>query len=190
MLGKGDDGSKALIAELNERIERLEEAMKKSQRLTAKLASRLDEAEKRLTEWESHAETADAEQHDTGAATADNATATADNGTATPATTTLYFSAPTPDGVFTAPSATEQTGTSIYTLTTSDGVSGQFAMLDSQDAIATASISLSQFVKPACRIRQGVSGVPRSVTTVEPGTAVCDGGKWKIAQKAVIDFGK
>ena len=183
MLGKGDDGSKALIAELNERLERLEEAIKKSQRQTAKLTSRLDEAEKRLAEWESRAETADAERHDTGPATANNATAT-------PATTTLYFSAPTPDGVFTAPSATEQTGTSIYTLTTSDGVSGQFVMLDSHDAIATASISLSQFVKPACRIRQGVNGVPRSVTTVEPGTAVCDGGKWKIAQKAVIDFGK
>lgn len=183
MLGKGDDGSKALVAELNERIGRLEEAIKKSQRQTAKLAARLDEAEKRLAEWESRAATADEQPCCPEQAATDHAPAT-------PATTTLYFSAPTPDGVFTAPSASEQTGSSIYTLTTTDGVSGQFAMLDSQDAIATASISLSQFVKPACRIRQSVNGVPRSVTTVEPGTAVCDGGKWKIAQKAVIDFGK
>ena len=35
-----------------------------------------------------------------------------------------------------------------------------------------------------------IAKVARSVTMIEPGLAVFDGEKWKISQKAIIEFNK
>lgn len=104
------------------------------------------------------------------------------------APTTLYFSAPTPSGEFRNASATEQVGTSIYKLVTSDNVNGQFVMIDSKDAICTASISVSQFVKPVCKIVSAYKGMPQRVVNKEEGTAFLERGVWKVTKKAIIEF--
>lgn len=101
---------------------------------------------------------------------------------------TFYLPAPTVDGVFTEASRTEQMGTSIYQMTTDDGLSGRFIMLSSSDAIATAMISVSQFVKPACRIEGNTHVMPRRIETIEEGTVKKDGSVWRVQQKAIVMF--
>ena len=104
------------------------------------------------------------------------------------APSTLYFSAPTPSGEFCNASTTEQAGTSIYRLVTSDNVHGRFTMIDSKDAICTANLSVSQFVKPVCKIVSAQKGMPQKVTVKEEGTASYEEGVWKVTKKAIIEF--
>ncbi len=101
---------------------------------------------------------------------------------------TIYLPAPTPDGLFLESSTTEQVGKSIYQLRTEDGANGQFIMLSSPDAIATAMISVSQFVKPACRIEGNSNRQPSSVFTLEEGVAQLEGSVWRVIRKARVVF--
>ncbi len=101
---------------------------------------------------------------------------------------TLFLPAPTPDGLFLESSEKEQVGKSIYQLRTEDGMNGQFIMLNTPDAIATAMISISQFVKPACRIEGNTHQQPRAINTLEEGMAQNDGGVWKVVRKAIVVF--
>lgn len=82
----------------------------------------------------------------------------------------------------------EQIGKSIYQLTTTDGQNGTFILLDTPDAIATAMISVSQFVKPACKISGNTAIQPRHIITEEEGAASREGTGWKITRKAVVRF--
>lgn len=101
---------------------------------------------------------------------------------------TIYLPAPTPEGNFVESSDTEQVGKSIYQLRTEDGTNGQFIMLNTPDAIATAMISISQFVKPVCRIEGNVHQVPHQIDTLEEGVAQRDGTVWKVTRKARVLF--
>lgn len=103
-------------------------------------------------------------------------------------TTTWYLAAPSPDGVFTDGSQSEQVGKSIYQLQTRDGINGQFVMLDTPDAIATAMISVSQFVKPVCKIEGNTHRLPRQIKTIEEGIAQKDGNVWRVVRKAKVAF--
>ena len=105
-----------------------------------------------------------------------------------PTTHHLFLAAPTPDGVFLQASETEQIGKSIYQLTTTDGQNGTFILLDTPDAIATAMISVSQFVKPACKVSGNTALQPRHIITEEEGAASREGTGWKITRKAVVRF--
>ena len=100
----------------------------------------------------------------------------------------LYLAAPSPDGTFSQASAMEQIGKSIYQLTTTDGQNGTFILLDTPDAIATAMISVSQFVKPACKISGNTAIQPRHIITEEEGAASREGTGWKITRKAIVRF--
>jgi len=90
--------------------------------------------------------------------------------------------------VFLQASETEQIGKSIYQLTTTDGQNGTFILLDTPDAIATAMISVSQFVKPACKVSGNTALQPRHIITEEEGAASREGTGWKITRKAVVRF--
>ena len=100
----------------------------------------------------------------------------------------FYLAAPNPDGTFSQASAVEQIGKSIYQLTTADGQNGTFILLDTPDAIATAMISVSQFVKPACKISGNTAIQPRHIITEEEGAASREVTGWKITRKAVVRF--
>lgn len=101
---------------------------------------------------------------------------------------TYFLQAPTPDGVFIHTSDHEQIGKSIYQLTTRDGVNGSFILMDSPDAIATAMISVSQFVKPVCKVIGNTHLIPRHIVTEEEGMAQKDVDGWRVTQKAVVRF--
>lgn len=110
-------------------------------------------------------------------------------GTSSPsASRVCYLPAPSSDGCFNGASPAEQIGKSIYRLTTADGVNGTFVMLDSPDAIATAMISVSQFVKPVCKVVGSASVYPRVIQTVDEGSAVFENGMWRVVNKAVVKF--
>jgi len=103
---------------------------------------------------------------------------------------TIYLAAPNPDGTFADFSYNEQIGKSIYRLSTNDGTTGRIAVLDTKDATATAVISISQFIKPACKIANSVSGIPSRIITEQEGIATYDGQAWSISQKAVVRLEK
>ena len=100
----------------------------------------------------------------------------------------LYLSAPTPEGIFTDYSDEERVGSSVYLLTTDDGINGTFRMLNTPDALATLAISISQFVKPVCKIIGAVSIQPRHVVVHMPGSAVFEDGVWRTTVKAQVQF--
>lgn len=103
---------------------------------------------------------------------------------------TLYLSAPTPDGVFTDFDDKEHTGKSIYKLQSDNGQTGTFAVLNTIDAVSTALISLSQFIKPACKIESTTGGVPSKILTIVEGEAAFNGEAWVVRRKAVIRLEK
>lgn len=100
----------------------------------------------------------------------------------------LYMDAPTNDGIFTSTSENEEIGKSLYVLTTKDYVNGSFILLDSPDVIATAMISISQLIKPVCKIIGNVNAYPKHIVTKEEGIAVNEDGVWKVTKKAVVRF--
>lgn len=100
----------------------------------------------------------------------------------------LFLPAPTPSGSFTEWSEKEQIGKSIYELTTDGKGNGTFRLLPSADALATAMISVSQFVKPVCRIQGNTHRMPESIITVSPGEAQLKDGVWTVTKKAVVEF--
>ena len=102
--------------------------------------------------------------------------------------TVYYLPAPTPDGLFLQASEREQIGKSVYQLTTNDGQNGTFILLDTPDAIATAMISVSTFVKPVCKVSGNTYMRPRHIITEEEGTATREGAAWKVIRKAVVRF--
>ena len=99
-----------------------------------------------------------------------------------------YLSAPTPEGIFTEFSEEERVGSSVYLLTTDDGINGTFRMLNTPDALATLAISISQFVKPVCKIIGAVTIQPRHVAVHMPGSAVFEDGVWRTTVKAQVQF--
>ena len=102
--------------------------------------------------------------------------------------TTSYLAAPTADGFFAEESNDVQIGKTIYTLETDDGVNGRFAFFDTPDAIATATISVSQFVKSVCKVAGDARQMPRHIITEEVGLAVKESGGWRMVRKAVVRF--
>ena len=79
-------------------------------------------------------------------------------------------------------------GSSVYLLTTDDGINGTFRMLNTPDALATLAISISQFVKPVCKIIGAVTIQPRHVAVHMPGSAVFEDGVWRTTVKAQVQF--
>lgn len=100
----------------------------------------------------------------------------------------LFLPAPTPDGTFAEATSEEQIGKSIYELQTDDGIHGSFAIITSADAKATAMISVSQFIKPVCRIQGNTHRMPDSMVTVSRGEAQMEDGVWTVTKKAVVEF--
>lgn len=101
---------------------------------------------------------------------------------------TFFLPAPTPDGIFTETSPEEQIGKSIYELTADGNGHGKFRLLSTADAVATAMISVSQFVKPVCKVQGNTHRMPDSIVTVSPGEAMLKDGVWTVTKKAVVEF--
>lgn len=187
--------------DLDELFQRLEHLERKCRRMEARIAE-LEEknADSELKNMDSEAKMVDSERNfDSETTTVESVGIHIEETPSslhespstlhTPHSTEIfYLEAPTPDGTFSQASAMEQIGKSIYQLTTTDGQNGTFILLDTPDAIATAMISVSQFVKPACKISGNTAIQPRHIITEEEGAASREGTGWKITRKAVVRF--
>lgn len=100
----------------------------------------------------------------------------------------LYLGVPTMEGIFEEVSEMEQVGKSIYLLHTKDNRNGTFSILNTPEAIATANISVSQFVQPACKIMGSTRTMPKHIPTVQEGKVIKEDRGWKIVKKAVVAF--
>jgi hypothetical protein len=103
-----------------------------------------------------------------------------------PVVQTFYLSAPSHDGVFTDVSPTMKIGKSIYQMTVNDDETGTFVLINTPDAIATAMISVSQLIKPVCKVIGNIPSNPHSIITQEEGVVSKDGEVWKVTRKAVV----
>lgn len=100
----------------------------------------------------------------------------------------LFLPAPSPEGFFAEATSEEQIGKSIYELRPEGGGRGTFALLSSPDAMATAMISVSSFVKPVCRIQGNTHRMPDGIVTLSRGEARLKDGVWVVTSKAVVEF--
>ena len=96
----------------------------------------------------------------------------------------MFFPVPV-DGVFANGTEEIEVGKSLYMLRTTDGENATFTILNTPEAIATALISLTQMVKPVCKILNSVPN-PLEIVTEGPGTAVREGDTWKMVTKSVV----
>ena len=168
------DDKSALIAELTARMEQLEARVAQ---LEEQLASIGQPADAQPTASEPAVAPA-AEAADT----ADEVQPTWTSGAQG------YAGAPTTDGLFPALTTDERVGESIYRFTLLTEQTAHFELLPTPDAIATATISLSQFVKPACKIDSNPTNQPRHVANLAPGTAVLTPDGWRVSEKAHVSF--
>jgi hypothetical protein len=77
-------------------------------------------------------------------------------------------------------------GKSIYQMTVNDDETGTFVLINTPDAIATAMISVSQLIKPVCKVIGNIPSNPHSIITQEEGVVSKDGEVWKVTRKAVV----
>ncbi len=171
-----------LIKPLTERLDRLSELVDRQTAVVQQLAERLDALSDRV-------DSTLAESPSDPAPVMVPAMDEADCAPKEPEeTATRFFSMPSPDGAFTESTAREVVGKSIYRMRTEDGTNGHFVMLSTPDAIATAMISVSQFVKPVCRIEGNTHRQPQRIVTLEEGVVRLQGETWKVVKKATVQF--
>ena len=187
MLGGNDESTQQLINDLSEKLKLLEN---KNSEIEKALLEQNMKIERVLNMLESNMlnDGIISKNSDDKSLPCTSATSIDNNASMQEKTMTLYFSAPTPSGEFCSPSTKEQPGNSIYRLVTNDNINGHFTMLNTTDAVATAHISVSQFVKPVCKIISTTSSIPRHIITHEEGTATMKDGIWKVTKKAQIEF--
>lgn len=92
-------------------------------------------------------------------------------------------------GIFVRADRSLNIGHSIFTLETSDGYSGTFKVADSPAAWSLALSNPAEYLETACTGHDlnDTSGVSRIVTE-SSGTAVFEGGCWKVIRKARIRY--
>lgn len=181
-----DNPLEELVATLGQEVETLKEQVAELQaelaRITALLSTDGVSAQKRASAMPP---SSDNENLSTDSSIASFQEVASEN----PKTTVSYFlSAPEPDGTFATATSSPLIGKSIYKLSTDNGSDGTFTLLDTPDALSTAVISVSQFIKPACKVEGSLPPMPRSVETLEPGMATFQDGRWQIVKKTVVRF--
>ena len=194
-------GNKRYVTEeqVAERLQPLEDRMAQLEKVIESQALVLEELRAALEEWKGRAEALSGAPLSDAPASTDVAASAA--AFATPSATkanaagsqrhaqsTWFFSMPTAEGVFPESTPQEEVGKSIYQMRTEDGVNGHFVMLSTPDAIATAMISVSQFVKPVCRIEGNTHRQPQRIETLDEGVVKCDEGVWRVVAKATVRF--
>ena len=101
----------------------------------------------------------------------------------------LYLSRPDDKGVFLAVTAAFEPGNSLFVLTTPDGRTGTFSVVDDADVHQLALMMPTENLTRACTGNNiQVSGGMRRIVTEEPGRAVCENGAWRVTTQARIRY--
>lgn len=178
-----------LLAALTSRVDELEAALSDAENRSADLARRLDKLSEQVRMMQQSATSlaVSATKRESTTAQPLDTHSTTTEGT-DKITKRWYLAAPSVDGRFDKGTTDEIKGTSLFVLTTKDGINGSYELLASPDALATAMISVSSFLKPVCRISGNTRTMPRAVTTLRMGRAVFKNGGWEVTEKAELKF--
>ena len=106
-----------------------------------------------------------------------------------PALRSIYLGRANMRGIFVRADRTLNPGHSIYVLETSDGFSGSFRVADSEAAWSLALSNPKDYLETACTGHDldDTLGVSRIITEAS-GTAVFEGGCWRVIRKAKIRY--
>ena len=162
-----------------------EERLYKLERLAAELADKVGGIEQRCAQLEKRLEEAErqADSHENLAQTSSVCEAPT---TEHKRRMSFYLPPPFTDGVFREVFDHDVHGKTVYQLTTTDGIHGSYIVNDTADAVAMALISVSQMLRPACKVESSKTAQPTSIVTLEEGEAVKVEDGWKIISKAVV----
>lgn len=111
------------------------------------------------------------------------------NSVSKPTLRSIFLGRANSRGIFIRADRTLNIGNSVFVLETGDGFSGSFKVADSQAAWSLALSNPKEFLETACTGHDlfNTSGVSRIVTE-SAGTAVFEGGCWKVIRKARIRY--
>lgn len=96
----------------------------------------------------------------------------------------MFYPVPV-DGMFVNGTSDIEVGKSLYMLKTNDDQNATFQILNTPEAIAMALVSMSETVKPACKVLNTVAA-PVEILAEKLGTAEREGDGWRIINKAVV----
>lgn len=101
----------------------------------------------------------------------------------------IYLGRANANGIFVRADRTLNVGNSVYVLETSDGFSGTFKVADSPAAWSLALSNPKQYLETACTGHNLEDTANASqIVTENPGTAVFEGGCWRMIRKARIRY--
>ena len=101
----------------------------------------------------------------------------------------IYLGRANSRGIFVRADRTLNPGNSVFILDTSDGFSGSFRVADSQEAWDLALSNPREYLETACTGHdlEDTEGIDRIVTE-SSGTAIFEGGCWRVIRKARIRY--
>ena len=101
----------------------------------------------------------------------------------------LFLTRPDERGVFMGVSRDFEPGNSIFELTTPDGRTGSFKVIDDAEVHHLALMMPTENLTRACTGDNiQVSGGKRRIVTEAPGKAVCENGAWRVTEMARISY--
>lgn len=108
-----------------------------------------------------------------------------------PAIRSIYLGRANQRGIFVRADKTLNVGHSLYVLTTSDGYSGSFKIADTPAAWSLALSNPAEYLEHACTgYDLGNTSMVSRIVTEANGSAVFEGGCWRVVRKAKIRYEK
>lgn len=102
---------------------------------------------------------------------------------------TIYLGRVNAHGIFVRADRQPIAGHSFFALTTSDGMSGSFSVIDNPDVYESALADPESNLTNACTGHNLLDTLGATeVTTEQSGTAIFEGGCWRVARKARIAY--
>lgn len=116
-------------------------------------------------------------------------TADASRQTASPAVRSIYLGRANSKGIFVRADRTLNPGNSIFRLDTTDGYAGSFRVVSNPSVWEVAMLAPAEYLAGACVAPDFVNTDPAAkIINDSAGTAIFEGGCWKVIRKAKIHF--
>lgn len=101
----------------------------------------------------------------------------------------LYLTKPDANDYFIRSTEAVEVGNSVFELTTNDGVTGTFKVIDNYDVQQTALQMPTEYLLRACTGKSiNISSGKTRIITDREGTARCENGRWHVAVQAIIHY--
>lgn len=192
-LAKSERAAKSKLADTEQRMKALEESNAELQREISRLTKRLEES--RANEERLRADLASAKAGKGAAAIAPAAAPQAprreqaQQPAKKPVINEIYLGRANAKGQFVRGDRRPVAGNTVFRLDTTDGMVGTFRLADNADAMELALSNPLQYLAGACNSDNYADAATATrIVTEDPGTAILEGGCWKVLRKSRIRF--